>query len=233
MSVKERLDDFGADLAPLQRLDDGQTLADGRWRPPLWRRREGIAPFAAEEDWLRTRIAALRGTVVDVGAGPLRYLHVIAPAIASGALRYVAVEPDGGALAALREALPGAILARGIGETLPLRDRSVDVVMVLRAWNHIAAPAAMLAEAKRVLRADGELILVDNVAFGLLRSAASAARAHAISVDVTPFEHFRNDDAAAAIRWLDRSAGFRVVERQDVAPGTGNQWFVRAVLDPH
>ena len=230
-STKERLDDFASDLEPLRQLDDGSTVADGRWRPPRWGRAEGVAPFAAEEAWLQQRIAALRGTVIDVGAGPLRYLQVIAPAIADGTLRYVAVEPDGGALAALRAALPGATLARGVGETLPLPSRCADVVMVLRAWNHLSAPLSMLAEARRVLRPGGELLLVDNVAFGLLRDAEAAARAHAIPVDATPFEHFRNDDGAAAVAWLERAGGFSIVERQDVAPGKGNQWFVRARFD--
>ncbi len=227
-SDKARLDDFANDIQMLELHAPAVDLADGRRLPARWRVRGGADAFKAEETWLRAEIAALRGVVVDVGAGPLRYLDLLRPAIDGVLLTYIAIEPEAAALAALRTLLPRAILARGVGEALPLPSASADHVLVLRAWNHLRDPLRALAEAHRILRPGGRLLLVDNVAFGLLRSAEAAARAHAISVDATPFEHARNDGAAEAERWLERSGLFAVTASRAVGPQTSNQWSILA-----
>ncbi len=227
-SDKARLDDFANDIKMLQQSAPAVELSDGLRLPARWRLRDGADAFAAEEAWLRAEIAGLGGVVVDVGAGPLRYLDLLRPATDAATLTYVAIEPEASALAALRTALPRAVLARGVGEALPLPAASADHVLVLRAWNHLRDPLRALAEAHRVLRPGGRLLLVDNVAFGLLRSAEAAAKAHAISVEATPFEHARNDGAAEAQRWLDRSGLFVVTAARAVGRQTSNQWSILA-----
>ncbi|MEY3014974.1 MAG: hypothetical protein RIT45_3709 [Pseudomonadota bacterium] len=232
-SDKARLTDFAADLAGLQRVEPSRPApADATYRvPSIWQATDET-PFAREEAAMLARMAGLRGTVVDVGAGPLRYLEALGAGIASGRVRYVTVEPDRAALAALRGALPGACLGRGVGEALPLPDASADHVLVLRAWNHLREPDRVLAEAARVLRDDGELLVIDNVAFALLRTREAAERAHAVPVSETPFEHYRNDGAREALVWFEGAREFAVDEVEDVGPGRGNQWLLRARRRP-
>lgn len=226
-SEKARLDDFAADLAGLQLLAPSEVIAEGDVIPARWQA-SGDVPFEAEEAAMLARMRALRGVVVDVGAGPLRYLAELGAALAAGDVRYVAVEPDLASLVALRRTLPGARLCRGVGEALPLPDATADHVMVLRAWNHLREPLRLLREAARVLRPGGSLLLVDNVAFALLRSREAAERAHAVPVSETPFEHYRNDGADEALAALTLVPELVVEETIAVGPGSGNQWLVRA-----
>ncbi len=223
-SQQARLDDFAAQLALLlPPQTDG-----GAWH--LANRQ----PFADEEAELMAlldRVVVQRGgLVVDVGAGPVRYTAALRPALQDGSLRYLAVEPDLQHLAHSRTALAEGTFVRGVGEALPLPDGCADAVMWLRSWNHLRDLQVAVREAARVLRPGGWLIAVDNVAFGLVRSADQLQRAHAIAVEQTPFEHYRNDDAAACVATLRAVLGDRVhLENvSEVGPGSSNQWLVLA-----
>ncbi len=217
-SEKPRLDDFAADLTLLEQVD-------GR----VWRVADQ-QPFAAEEALLLAQLRELSGVVVDIGAGPIRYVQELARAQASNVLRYVAVEPDLSALERAAAALPEALCLQGTGEHLPLRDGCADAVMMLRSFNHLRDVPQALREVARVLKPGGVFLACDNVAFGLCRTPEQLARAHAIPVSETPFEHYRNADAPDAARALCAAVpdGFHVDTVQAVGPGTSNQWFLRA-----
>jgi len=225
-SEKARLDDFAADLRALQRVHAPHDVAGGHC-PGLWRVADQ-QPFAAEEAELRSEISQLHGTIVDVGAGPIRYTGALAAAISAGTVRYLAVEPDAVALATSATALPGGHFVRGVAESLPVADGVADAVMLLRSYNHLRDLARSFHEAARVLRPGGTLLVVDNVTFGLARSAAQLARARAVPAAATPFEHFRDhnaDEAAAALAVAD---AFEIERSLPVGPGRSNQWLVRA-----
>ena len=219
-SDKARLDDFAADLALLL------PVGNGTWQVAPQQ------PFAAEEALLLARLRALTGVVVDVGAGPVRYVHELAAAQRQGQLRYVAVEPDRAALERTVAVLPDALCLQGAGEALPLGSGVADAVLMLRSFNHLRDVPAALREVARVLRPGGTFIACDNVAFGLCRSAEQLARAHAIPVSVTPFEHYRNADAPDAAAAIEAAVPgrFCLEEVCAVAAGTSNQWFLRATL---
>lgn len=185
-------------------------------------------PFANEENRLQALMATLRGVVVDVGAGPIRYLQELRTAMNAGQLQYVAVEPDVEALARTAAALPGAQLVRGVGEALPLTTGCADAVLLLRSVNHLQDLRRGLREAVRVLRPGGTLVLVDNVLFGLLRTPAQLARAHALPLSATPYEHYRNDDAPQVAAALREVGGVRIDIVEPVGPGRSNQWLVTA-----
>ena len=55
---------------------------------------------------------------------------------------------------------PGAGLLRATAQALPLRDRSVDLVFCVNAIHHFERFEAFIAEAKRLLRAGGALVVI-------------------------------------------------------------------------
>lgn len=97
-------------------------------------------------------------TVLDVGAG------VGAPAYAleQRGFRVVGLEPSEAMIQAGRSRYPGVTLVRGIGELLPLRDESVDAAMLLYVLHHVLDPVAVLSETRRVVRGDGDILVVSG-----------------------------------------------------------------------
>jgi predicted O-methyltransferase YrrM len=94
---------------------------------------------------------------------------------------------------------------------------------MLRSWNHLHDPVRAVAVVARMLRPGGTLLVVDNVAFGLVRSRRQATRAER---GPAGFEHYRNDGADEAVTTV-AGAGLTLVDRWDVSPVTSNQWWVR------
>lgn len=181
--------------------------------------------FARAEAPLVELLSGLEGDVLDVGAGEGRYAERLAPAIEAGRVRYVALDPDPARLSLLAARVPGARTLTGTlgalaGEALP--PESFDAVLFLRSYNHLPSPREALAAATRALRPGGRLVLVDNVAFGLVRERAHAARAER---GPGQFEHRRNDDAGRALARAD-GLGLALVSRLDVGPGRANQWML-------
>lgn len=222
-SSAARIGDFAAELQLL-----GQR-ADGVWQA------SAQPPFAREEQQLMAhlrqlcqRVRGRAGVVVDVGAGPVRYIAALAEAVSLGQLHYIAVEPDVDQLRRSAAAFGQGLFVRGVAEQLPLASASADAVMMLRSWNHLRDPLRALAEVRRVLRPGGRLLVVDNVVFGLVRDRDQLRRAHALPLSQTPYEHFRNHAAAEAWALLQQAWGAeaRLLDLQEVAPGTSNQWLL-------
>ena len=105
-------------------------------------------------DWL---LPAGRPRVVDLGAGTGKLTRLIA----ARGIEVTAVEPSAGMLERLRHALPGVAALQGSAEQLPIKDNSVDAVLVGQAWHWVDVPRAS-AEVARVLKPGGRLGLVWN-----------------------------------------------------------------------
>ena len=223
-SRKDAPDDFARDLVKLRRADVCHDCAHapdctGIFEPVF----EDV--FTRDDRQVREILASLEGDVLDVGCGDGPYADVLAARAARGTFRYVGVDPDEARVDALRRRWPWASLCVASGEDLSvLGDERFDHALLLRSWNHLTDPARALAAIAARLRPGGTLTVADNVAFGLARTPAQVARAERSSA---AFEHHRNDDSAAAQRWLTR-AGFVVREVHPVGPDTSNQWLVRA-----
>lgn len=232
VSSKARLDDFASDLRRIEPV--GPPVRCRPWTASclgIWRSVEPSG-FAEEEARLRAELSGLTGVVVDVGAGWPQSLDALAPALADRRVCYLALDPQL-RLDEWRDRVPAAIVLRAAGEQLPLRDESADAVLMLRSFNHLRDPLRALGEAARVLREGGRLVVVDNTAFGLLRSPGQLVRARAVTVEATPFEHLRNAAASDAVALLRAVAGapFVVETVREVAQGTANQWLVIARRD--
>lgn len=224
-SQKDAPDDFAADLVKLER----STLCDEcPERPHCTGLYEASADnaFLRDDARLRALLSTLVGDVLDLGAGESPYGTVFEAGAREGHVRYVALDPDARRVRALAACAPWATTLVACAESLPFDAHTFDHVLLLRSWNHLVDPARALRSAHRVLRTGGSLFVVDNVAFGLARTRGQAARAEGSSA---AFEHRRNDDAARAHRRITSAGGFELVSREDVGPGTSNQWLLRYV----
>ncbi|MCU4183195.1 bifunctional 2-polyprenyl-6-hydroxyphenol methylase/3-demethylubiquinol 3-O-methyltransferase UbiG [Acidiferrimicrobium sp. IK] len=130
-------------------------LADAWWDPRgafamlhwLAEARAGLVPAAARPG----------AVLVDLGCGG----GLLAPHLAAKGYHHVGVDVTGSALRRARD--HGVTVVRADAATVPLRDEVADVVCAGEILEHVTDPAAVVAEACRLLRPGGRLV-VDTIA---------------------------------------------------------------------
>jgi len=167
-----------------QQLADTPTAANDerRLQRVLAQRRTASEEFFASSagQWDRLRgelfgatapLRALAGlldeawTLGDLGCGTGQVTELVAPFVA----RVVAVDASREMLQAARTRLQGVHnveLRRGRLEDLPVESGRLDVALLFLVLHHVADPGAVLAEAARVLRPGGRLIVADMLPHG-------------------------------------------------------------------
>lgn len=101
-------------------------------------------------------LAPLHGRVVgDVGCGDGRYID----ALRGAGAQVFGVDLSVGMLTGMQS--PPTLIAAD-AQSLPLTDASLDVVMMMHMLYHVPDPATAVAEASRVLRPDGKLLVATN-----------------------------------------------------------------------
>jgi SAM-dependent methyltransferase len=108
--------------------------------------------------WRRWVAGGARGRTLDLGCGTGRNL----PLLGAGA-RGVGLDPAFDSLVRARRRAPGVPLVCGSAEALPFRAGVFDTVVSGLVLCSVPDPARGLAEARRVLRADGELRALEHV----------------------------------------------------------------------
>ena len=99
-------------------------------------------------------------TVGDLGCGTGQVAAALAPFVTS----VIAVDRSNDMLQAARRRardLPNVDVRRGELEALPIQDGVLDAATLLLVLHHLPDPAAALAEAARVLRPGGRLLICD------------------------------------------------------------------------
>jgi SAM-dependent methyltransferase len=116
-------------------------------------------------------LAALRGTIVEIGPGTGVNLKYFAPGT-----RWIGIEPNSVLRADLLAI--GADARDGRAEALPLESGSADAVVATAVLCSVRDLEKSLAEARRVLKPGGRFVFVEHVAArrGLLRVAQRAIR---------------------------------------------------------
>ncbi|CAH2604940.1 Transcriptional regulator, ArsR family / Methyltransferase fusion [Rhodovastum atsumiense] len=170
-AVLERLPEDDATLAA-DRRQAARVLAERAREASESFRRKGAdwdemraldLPAAAVETALLGLLPeAELGRVLDIGTGTGRLLEVLAPRVASG----LGVDASRAmlALARARLARPGLThCAVRLADMyrLPLPDAAFDLVVLQMVLHYAEDPASALAEAARVLRPGGRLVVVD------------------------------------------------------------------------
>ncbi len=222
VSDKDAPDDFSADLRKLTRSAWCDGCPDYRACTGTFEQ-AGADVFARDDARVREIVAALVGDVLDVGCGEGPYADLLAPLAARGAIRYLGLDPDGIALAAMRKRHPHLDVKQVEAERIESSLGTFDHILLLRSWNHLCDPDRVVRALAAVARPGAQLTICDNVAFGLARTGAQAQRAEGSKAR---FEHYRNASADQAHKVVAR-AGFRLLERVCVAPDTSNQWLLR------
>ena len=119
-------------------------------------------PAASVEAALLTLIPEQAGRLIDIGTGTGRLLELLAPRVAQG----LGVDASKQMLALARSRLSRADLAHCAVRLadmyrLPLFDAGYDVALLNMVLHYAESPESVLAEAVRVLRPGGMLIVVD------------------------------------------------------------------------
>jgi ArsR family transcriptional regulator len=108
-------------------------------------------------------VAALlddRWTIGELGCGTGQLAAALAPFVA----RVIAVDRSGDMLQAARRRLrehPNVDIRRGDLEALPIEDGLLDAATLVLVLHHVPDPAIVLADAARVLRKGGRLLVAD------------------------------------------------------------------------
>lgn len=223
ISDKAAPDDFAADL---RRLVEHAACGECERRARCGRAFVPVETdvFNRDDRAVRHRIDALRGDVLDIGAGHGPYVEQLQPLAEGGQIRYRAVEPDAEHASILQTRAPWADVQVATAEALALAPTSLDHALVLRSYNHLHDPGAVVRQLTDALRPGGRLLVVDNVAFALVRSSDQASRAEQ---GPAIFEHTRNDGAADHVALVERlGLPLQLTARQDVSAETSNQWLV-------
>ncbi len=113
-------------------------------------------PYIDLESEALELLAPLDGRVVgDIGCGDGRYVD----AVRGAGAQVVGIDLSIGMLAGVQS--PPTLIAAD-AQSLPLTDASLDVVMMMHMLYHVPDPAMAVAEAARVLRRDGKLLVATN-----------------------------------------------------------------------
>lgn len=176
-----------------------------------------IAEAAGLSAWRRWLASGARGLTLDIGCGTGRNLPMY-----GGDIRVVAIERDPHVLRRARRRAPDVPLVLGRAEALPFRDHAFDTVVSGLVFCSVDDPRRGLAEARRVLKAGGELRMMEHVR-SQTRVAASVQDA------VQPFWTWftggcrpnRNTEAAV------EAAGFVIDGEQRRAHGSLRRFVAR------
>lgn len=146
-------------------------------------------------------------TVLEVGAGTGNFLQLFG----GSAKQLVALDLTHGMLLEARRQFPNMHLVEADGARLPLPSRSVDLVATAQALHHIWEPLGILKEMRRVMKSDGRLLIVDQV----------ATERYEEVVAMNALEVIRDPSHAAsrppsAMRMLVRAAGLEIVDERIV-----------------
>jgi SAM-dependent methyltransferase len=122
--------------------------------PFLW-----LAERAGMARERRGLLREARGRVLEIGAGT--GLNV--PHYPAGLDELILTEPDAAMCRRLVRRANGATVAAAPADDLPAEDASVDTVVSTLVLCTVDDPMAALREIRRVLRPDGQLLLIEHV----------------------------------------------------------------------
>ena len=221
VSSKSAPDDFANDLRKLRLVEECRRCVRLNdclhcYEPTV----ENV--FERDEKLLVQALRALKGRVLDVGCGESHYRDLLRSLVEEGRIEYFGVEPDADLAAEFASSCEWATVSPVRVEDLVLENESYDHILILRSYNHFESPDQVIERLSLALKPGGKLLVVDNVAFGLVRTKRQANRAEQ---GPSEFEHFRNHSGREA-RALIRGAELNLNQAVDIERDGSNQWLL-------
>jgi MoaA/NifB/PqqE/SkfB family radical SAM enzyme/SAM-dependent methyltransferase len=219
------LTDFPAQLQKLHRERiRGAEGNRARQRAPIFvpERRE---LFQQAEGRVRNTLSRMTGDVLDVGCGQVRYGEILEAKLSAGELKYTGVDPSPGDLVRKLARSREITLMKSAVEEADLGAERYDWILVLRSHNHLLDLWTAYSKLVTALRWGGLLLVVDNVAFGVVRARVTRDRIEQLPRGEGR-EHLRNHSSLDAERFLARFPLVRE-EALPVGPNSANQWLLR------
>lgn len=190
---------------------------------------ENPAVFAAETAALKD-VMRPPGRALALGVGTGRFADALS-------IRH-GLDPARRMLTRARDR--GVQAVQGVGERLPFADDSLDTVLAVAVLAFVADAERVLAEARRVLVADGQLVV------GLLDAGSPVAGAGGLPGEGQPLGEAARYRAAAEVDELFASTGFalraasqtifdpvaEITERPSVREGAGEGLFAALAAGP-
>lgn len=178
--------------------------------------------FSVCEAPVRRILSSLSGSVLDVGCGQTRYGDLFEDKLRSGQIAYVGLDPaPGETIRSL--AKEGRIgMVQSPVEDARLKRGQFDWILVLRSHAHLLDLWGAYSRMLGALKWGGRLLVVDNIAFGLVRERSPRGAVESLPAGAAR-EHKRNHTVLQAATFLKR---FPLVEleRHEVTRETANQW---------
>jgi SAM-dependent methyltransferase len=203
-----------------ERWQEAQTAERGFWSPDsfgLRKFRRTVAGSIETAEWARPHMRLPAGDWLEVGIGPLGVgcahflqgdgeLHTLDPIEPTPATEWLLPEP---CKALVRSCQELAIRHVGQAEQIDFADDAFAFVAMENMLDHVQDPGAVLAEARRVLKPGGGLLLaVDTFsALGKARFRYSSSRKLRETTFVRAHPHRFSSEAVIQIV---TAAGFRV-----------------------
>ena len=118
-------------------------------------------PENIESNFIRDILSPSAGNVLEVGCGDGR----LTEKLRSVSVRVLGLDPDPGSIDKARHLLGNGVkLVLGSGESIPLAGNSVDTVVFSLSLHHHPNPEKALAQARRVLKEGGRILVLEPVA---------------------------------------------------------------------
>ncbi|MCX7942900.1 MAG: radical SAM protein [Deltaproteobacteria bacterium] len=226
ISKKTALDDFRRDIKQLK-LDTFCETCSNIDRCAAFFSVSNDLPFAREERWLKEEIKRLKGKVLDVGCGDMRfYKDLINKLLSEKKIEYFGIDIEQNSLNELKKEIPYAITIKSAIEEFSFEDEYFDYIFLLRSLNHFYDVHKAFNNISRLVRNYGMIIIAECVPFALLRDPKKIELVRDSSRPL--FEHYRNWSSEEFIQFIRQNKyPFKLDTHKPVQKGTSNQWIIK------
>jgi len=177
--------------------------------------------FLRDDKIIEHEIIHLKGSVLDVGCGNIRYAETLSRIVRKNKVEYLGLDIERKTIVDIKKKYPRL-------KILPVQfedfeeDKKFDNILFLRSINHFKVPAYALEKACGMLKIGSSIILCDNIAFGVAH-LVGRERLHSKESNCEHYHLLEPSDVIEMVKYLP----LKVIGRRDITRNSANQWFLK------